>query len=117
MADAVSPGVVVHLDEADPGKHHAVLRNVRNLMDALGPETHIELVTHGPGISILLEDSPQREAVQALHDQGLVVTACRNTLRSEDIPPERLVPGAVIVPSGIAHLVLRQREGWSYVRP
>ncbi|WP_374009242.1 DsrE family protein [Leifsonia sp. LS-T14] len=117
VADAAIPGVVVHLDEDDPAKHAAVLRNASNLIDALGAGTDVELVVHGPGINILLPDSPHRETVRTLQHRGLTVDACQNTLRSEAIDPEHLVPDAVIVPSGIAHLVIRQGEGWAYVRP
>lgn len=117
MADVAIPGVVIHLDEADPAKHAAVLRNVSNLMDALEPGTDIELVVHGPGISILLPDSAHRETVRALQHRGLTVDACRNTLRNERIDPDQLMPDSVIVPSGIAHLVILQGEGWAYVRP
>lgn len=117
MNQASSSGVLVHLDEADPIAHAAVLRNVSNLIDALEPGTEIELVVHGPAIDILLPESPHREAVRALQHRGLTVDACQNTLRSQHIDPEQLVPDSVIVPSGIAHLVIRQREGWAYVRP
>ncbi|RDV44752.1 hypothetical protein DOE76_11035 [Leifsonia sp. ku-ls] len=114
---ASTSGVVVHLDEDDPAKHAAVLRNVGNLIDALPPGTQIELVVHGPAISLLLRESPHREAVRELQSRGLTIDACRNTLRSERIDTEHLVADSVIVPSGIAHLVIRQREGWAYLRP
>ncbi|MFF9565699.1 DsrE family protein [Leifsonia sp. NPDC014704] len=115
--EAPTAGVVIHLNEADPIKHGAVLRNIRNLMDALGAGTDLELVVHGPGISIVLPDSPHRETLRALQHGGLIVDACQNTLRSMEIGPEQLVPDSVIVPSGIAHLVIRQRNGWAYLRP
>lgn len=117
MTEATSTGVVVHLDEGDPAKHAAVLRNVSNLIDALGPGTDIELVVHGAGIAALLPDSPHRKNIRALQERGLTVDACRNTLESENIAPELLLTDAVVVPSGMAHLVIRQREGWAYVRP
>ena len=118
VTEAATPsGVVVHLDEADPAKHAAVLRNVSNLIVALEPGTQIELVVHGPAIGLLLPGSPHSETVRVLQNRGLVVDACQNTLRSEHISPEQLIPDAAIVPSGVAHLVLRQREGWAYLRP
>ncbi|NYD74932.1 DsrE family protein [Leifsonia soli] len=112
-----SSGVVVHLNDSDPAKHAAVLRNVSNLIDALEPETKIELVVHGPAISLLLPGSPHSETVRALQHRGLAVDACQNTLRGEHILPDRLIPDTVVVPSGIAHLVIRQREGWAYLHP
>ncbi|MGN7797716.1 DsrE family protein [Leifsonia sp. 22587] len=117
MTESSRTGVVVHLDEGDPAKHASVLRNLGNLLDTLGPQTRVELVVHGAGIDLLLEGSPHSENVRALQDRGLTVDACGNTLSSASIARERLLPGAVVVPSGVAHLVIRQREGWAYVRP
>lgn len=37
-------GVVVHLDEGEPAKHEAVLRNISHLMSELGADTPLELV-------------------------------------------------------------------------
>ena len=112
-----SDGVVFHLDEGDPAKHAAVLRNINNLLDALGPDTPVELVAHGPGLPAVLADSPHADALQAVLGRGVRVDACGNTMREKDVAPERLAPGVTVVPAGVAQLVLRQREGWSYVRP
>lgn len=110
-------GVVVHLDEADPAKHEAVLRNITHLLDALGPDTVVELVTHGPGLSAVLLGSPHEEALRELLARGVRAVACANTMRQKGISGDRLVPAVGVVPAGIARLVVRQREGWSYVRP
>ena len=55
-----TPGVVFHLDEADPVKHESVLRNVANVPDALGDGTVVELVTHGPGPPAVLAGARTR---------------------------------------------------------
>lgn len=110
--------VVVHLDESSPEKHQEVLRNITNLLNDLGPEqTQVELVTHGPGIDLLLQGSSFAEQVRQLQDRGVVMAVCHNTLRGRSIPEERVLPGATVVPAGIGELVRRQREGWQYVRP
>lgn len=110
-------GVVVHLDEAVEGKHAAVLRNVSNLLEDLGPDTPVELVTHGDGVGVCLRDSPEAEAVQALLRRGVSIVACENTLRGKGISRDELAPGVGSVPAGIGELVRRQRAGWSYIRP
>lgn len=115
--DGTEQGVVVHLDDADPGKHAAVMRNVTNLIDALGAGTVVELVTHGQGVDALLAGGPNEQAVRDLLGKGVQVSACANTMRSKQIGEDALVPGARVVPSGVAQVVVRQREGWSYVRP
>jgi len=49
--------------------------------------------------------------------RGVIVAACENSMRSAGVTAEQLADGARIVPSGIAQLVRRQRDGWAYVRP
>jgi len=39
----------VHLVEADPDRHAAVLRNIANLRTELDDGSEVELVVHGPG--------------------------------------------------------------------
>lgn len=115
--DGAGRGVVFHLDEGDPEKQGSVMRNVSNLLGALGAATVVELVTHGPGVDALLAGGPNEQAVRDLLAKGVQVSACANTMGSKQIGEDALVPGVRVVPSGVAQVVVRQREGWSYVRP
>lgn len=106
---------VVHLTSADPGKVHSVLQNITNLYGTLGSETQIELVVHGPAIRVAA--APPSERLAALLEDGLSVCACRNSMASQELAEADLAEGVTTVPSGVAHLVVRQAEGWSYLRP
>lgn len=114
---STSSGVVVHLDEAEPDKHASVLRNIGNLLDALDDGTHIELVVHGPGLTAALTDAPHAARLRELLSRGVSVAACANTMREKKISVDGLIDGVHVVPSGVAELVRRQREGWAYIRP
>lgn len=110
-------GVVFHLDEADRPKQELVLRNIANLLAELSDGTPIELVTNGPGVGTSLLDSPEAAQLRSLLDQGVAVVACNHSLQDLGISTDRLVDGVTVVPSGVAELVKRQREGWAYLRP
>lgn len=110
-------GVVVHLPEADPARQRAVLRNTANLIGALEPGAAVELVTHGPGVELCTGESGLADALAELQALGAVVYACANTLAARGLTAEALRPGVAVVDSGVAHLVRRQRLGWSYLRP
>ncbi len=117
MTSSANPGVVVHLDEASPEKHAAVFTNIENLMRELGEDTPVELVAHGPGLDALLADSPHSDRLDRLIAKGMVASACANTIRGRSLDKAVLAPGVTIVAAGVAQLVRRQREGWSYLRP
>lgn len=114
---AATDGVVVHLPEADPPRQQAVLRNTANLIRALGPGAVIELVTHGPGVELCTGENGLAAVLADLQSAGAAVCACANTLAARGLTAAALLPGVTVVDSGVAHLVRRQRQGWSYLRP
>ncbi len=108
---------MIHLNDADPDHHQAVLRNINNLRAELGEDTPTELVAHGPGLDICRTLTPHAAAVTALITEGVTVAACANTMRSQHLTAEDLIDGVHIVPAGVAELIRKQRAGWSYLKP
>lgn len=113
----MSPGVVVHLLEAEPQRQAAVLRNVANLCSDLGPDVPVELVAHGGGVELVTGESGLGTGLADVVTRGVVVLACANTLDARDLTARALLPDVDTVPSGIGHLARRQFDGWAYVRP
>ncbi len=110
-------GVVVHLNDGDPQVQRAVLRNALNLVPEVGAGTPIEVVVHGPGLGLALPGAEAGAALAEVQAAGIVLAVCRNSMRSQGVADADLVPGVVPVPSGVGHLVARQRDGWAYLRP
>jgi intracellular sulfur oxidation DsrE/DsrF family protein len=106
---------VVHLNDAAPEKIQAVLQNITNLYKALDTQVQVELVAHGPGLAVAT--TPATEQLTSLLQKGLTLCACQNSLTAQNLTPADLLDEAIVVPSGVAHLVTRQTEGWSYLRP
>lgn len=118
--------IVLHLDEADPARQNLVLNNASNLNQYYqdkGEEAVIEIVTYGPGLTMLIPGkSPVADRVKSIAQNYDNVTfrACANTHRKMSTKAGKqitLMPQAQMVPSGVVHLVQRQEQGWSYVRP
>ena len=118
--------VVLHLDEADPARQNLVLNNASNInkyYQDKGEEVEIEIVTYGPGLTMLIPGkSPVADRVKSISQNfdNVAFRACANTHRkmSKKAGKEiKLMPQAEMVPSGVIHLVERQQEGWAYIRP
>ncbi|WP_292731982.1 DsrE family protein [Methanoculleus sp.] len=106
--------VVIHLDERE--KAALALRNANNLVtDLEGVE--IEVVTHADGVEGLRAGGPNTDIMDLLVGQGVRFVVCENTLRSRSLS-EKDFPGYVeTVGSGIVELIVKQAEGWYYLRP
>ncbi|WP_139004027.1 DsrE family protein [Arthrobacter crystallopoietes] len=108
--------LVLHL--AGPGTQPfpdlaAALRVARNARAEL-PGARIELVVQGPIVARLVGDASDAAGLAA--EEGMTVTACRNSLRSAGIDEVSLAAGVAVVPAAVAHLARRQLNGAAYVR-
>ena len=99
------------------------LRNIRNHL-AADPRARITVVTHAAGIDFLLEGAkdkngnPYDAIVQDLVTKGVDFRVCNFTLQSRRIGPDRVIPEATIVPSGVAEVSrLQAAERYAYVKP
>jgi uncharacterized protein len=123
QARAAEPIKVVYhmqdgVDQATRG-----LANIRNHLRA-DPEVKIVVVALGDGIGFMLRGSTQRngrpfdEQVAELALRGVEFRVCNFTLTAHNVPPERLLPEAKIIPSGVAEIArLQAREGYVYLKP
>ncbi|HSS66411.1 MAG TPA: DsrE family protein [Gammaproteobacteria bacterium] len=126
FAGETSHKVVIHVDENDAQRMNLALNNAKNVTEyyrAKGEEVEIEMVAYGPGLHMLREDtSPVKARIVtfAATYENVAFRSCGNTLsamtRKEGKEPP-LLDIAESVPSGVVHLMQRQEEGWSYIRP
>ena len=114
--------VVYHMQEGIDQASRG-LANIRNHLRA-EPDTRIVVVALADGIQFLLRGATQRNGrpfdaqVSALSRQGVEFRVCNYTLTAHNVPPERLLPEARLVPSGVAEIArLQAREGFVYIRP
>lgn len=117
--------VLIHLNTNDAGRIadtldevEAVLRYYRHS----GQRARVEIIANGAGLDLLRErSSPYPQRVQRMlqeHD-NLTFVACQNTinrLKRERGITAQLLPGVVVIDSGVAQIMRRQREGWAYIR-
>ena len=117
-AHASKRGVVFQISTDSPQTWIVAVHNVHNLQQALLPHhARIEIIAFGRGLRMLLKTSPVARALLALHQSGVTIDACKKSVLKQGLPPADMSPVVHYIPSGIAEIVRREREGWAYVRP
>ena len=110
--------VVLQVSDADPAKWNLALNNARNIQQELGKaNVDIEIVAFGPGIAMLKGDSKVSDRLAQALDNNIGLLACETTMRSTHVQKEDMYGGIGFVDAGVVHIMKRQHEGWSYVRP
>ena len=108
--------VVWDLSSADTAVHGAVFRQINNAR-VQKPELQIEVVFHGQAVlSLLKEDKSFEARVKAAKEKGVIIAVCNNSLRRLKIDPSQLMPETTVVPSAVVELIVKQSEGWAYLK-
>lgn len=104
------------LSSADTAVQGGVFRQINNAR-AQKPELQIEVVFHGQAVlSLLKEDKSFEARVKAAKEKGVIIAVCNNSLRRLKIDPAQLMPETTVVPSAVVELIVKQSEGWAYLK-
>jgi intracellular sulfur oxidation DsrE/DsrF family protein len=118
--------LILQVNSNEPAMMNLALNNASNVVQYykdLGEKVSIEVVTFGPGLHMLREDtSPVKARIEtlALSSPEISFKACGNTrenmskAESKEIP---LISEAKIVTSGVVRVMELQEQGWTYVKP
>ena len=110
--------VVLQVSDNDPAKWNLALNNARNIQADLGKDNvDVEIVAYGPGLGMLKADSKVGPRLAQALDGSIGLMACENTMRNTKTTKADMYAGISYVDAGVVHLMMRQREGWAYIRP
>jgi uncharacterized protein len=101
----------------DTLQQKAFVKQLENIT-AHWPNAKYEVVVYNQGVGLVMKNNTKyQDRLQTLKAKGVNFVVCENTLKnrkiSKDAFPEILVG---FVPAGIAEIVEKQEEGWSYIR-
>jgi intracellular sulfur oxidation DsrE/DsrF family protein len=118
--------LVLQVNANEPAMMNLALNNATNVVQHykdLGEKVSIEVVTYGPGLHMLRDDtSPVKARIEtiALSTPEISFKACGNTqenMRKAENKDIAIIPQAKIVKSGVVRVMELQERGWSYVKP
>ena len=108
--------IVFQLTTNDTLVHKALVKQIQNALTA-APNAKIEVVCHSNGIEFLTASKTKfAQNITDLRTKGVEFAACENTLRERKIQKSEIVTDAFFVPSGIIEVVIKQDEGWAYLK-
>lgn len=108
--------IIFQLTDGNAETHSKFIRQINNVLEA-APNSKIEVVTHGMGVDLLKKDNNSFiKDLENLVGKGVDFVVCENTLKQRNLKKEGFLPLASFVPSAILELVIRQEQGWIYIK-
>jgi intracellular sulfur oxidation DsrE/DsrF family protein len=126
VADRKPRRLILQVNSNDPAMMNLALNNATNVAQYykdLGENVAIDIVTFGPGLHMLRDDtSPVKARIKAISEStpSIAFEACANTrenmsrAESKEVP---LILEAKVVKSGVVRVMELQEQGWTYVKP
>jgi intracellular sulfur oxidation DsrE/DsrF family protein len=118
--------LILQVNSSEPAMMNLALNNATNVEQYykdLGEKVEIEIVTFGPGLNMLRDDtSPVKDRIKAIAEKTLSISfkACGNTQENMHKAENKIIPlisQATLVKSGVVRVMELQEQGWTYVRP
>ncbi len=118
--------LILQVNNNEPAMMNLALNNAMNVAQYykdLGDKVSIEVVTYGPGLHMLRDDtSPVKARIEtiALSTPEISFKACGNTrenMRKAENKEIPLIAQAKVVKSGVVRVMQLQEQGWAYVKP
>ena len=110
--------VIFQVSDNDPRKRNLALNNVKNVQDDLGKDNvEVELVAYGPGLPMLKLESEVGNRIADALAQGVNVVACVNTMFNTKLKREDMLLTISYVKAGVVELMVKQKQGYAYIRP
>lgn len=109
--------VVFQMSSNDPQSQKSLVNNIQNIKKAWGGKVAIEVVALGQGIELVMtEKSAVAQDVTKMIKTGVIFVACENTIAKKNITKAELIENVGTVPSGVAEIIIKQEQGWSYIK-
>lgn len=113
--------IVLQVSVNEPTYWNLVLNNAQNLLDFFGQENvRIVVVAFGPGLPMLLKNSPVASRIESEDSEGVEFDACHNTMKAMARKIGHMpvvLPQAVVVPAGVVRIMQLEHAGFAYLRP
>lgn len=109
--------VAFDITSKDTVDHRMVLRLVSDITE-MYPNSNVEVVFYGKSLDMVVQGkSMDAETVMNLvKKKNVAFNVCEIAMQRNKVEKSQLVPGVKVVPDGIRELVMKQGEGWGYIK-
>lgn len=117
MAQQEPIKVVFDVTSANPDVHRTAAKHLRLMAEAY-PDSQFEMVIYSGAIKMV--DRKASIAGETLAEMvkrsNVSVVVCEQTMKRHKMVNDDLIPGVGSVPDGIFEIVMKQKEGWGYIK-
>jgi intracellular sulfur oxidation DsrE/DsrF family protein len=109
--------VVFDITSKDTADHKSVIRWLNGISQS-NADARLEVVFYGQSLGMVTKDkSIVAEDIKKLTaNKNISFKVCEAAMKRHNIDKGQLLPGVETVPDGIYEIIVKQGEGWGYIK-
>jgi intracellular sulfur oxidation DsrE/DsrF family protein len=109
--------IVFDLTTSDTATHQRVIRWINGIL-ASHPDAKIEVVFYGKALDMIVKEKSivADEVIKLATDKKVTFAACEHAMQVFNISKGQLLNGVTTVPDALYELVIKQAEGYGYIK-
>lgn len=117
MAQTPDYKVVFDLTSKDSNDHQMVIRWLNGISQS-DPKAQLEVVLYGKSLDMVTKDrSTVADDINKLAaNKNISFKVCALAMKRHKLEKSQLLPSVQTVPDGIYEIVVKQKEGWGYIK-
>ena len=109
--------IVFDLTTSDTATHQRVIRWINGIL-ASNPDAKMEVVFYGKALDMIVKDKSTvaGDVIKLGTGKKVTFAACEHAMQVFNINKNQLLNGVTTVPDALYELVIRQAEGYGYIK-
>lgn len=109
--------IVFDLTTSDTATHQRLIRWSKGIIEA-HPDAKIEIVFYGRALDMVVKDKTTvaSEVLKLAAEKKVTFAVCEHAMKVFNIDKKQLLDGMVTVPDALYELVIKQAEGYGYIK-
>ena len=109
--------IVFDLTTSDTATHQRVIRWINGILTS-HPDAKIEVVFYGKALDMIIKDKSTvaGDVIKLGTDKKVTFAACEHAMQVFNVSKTQLLDGVTTVPDALYELVIKQAEGYGYIK-
>ena len=109
--------IVFDLTTSDTATHQRLIRWINGILTS-HPDARVEVVFYGRALDMIVKDKSTVavEVIKLGTDKKVTFAVCEHAMQVFNINRSQLLNGVTTVPDGLYELVIKQAEGYGYIK-
>lgn len=108
--------IVFQMTTSDTLAHKALMKQLKNIK-SVSPSTNIEVVCHGPGLTMMMKTKTTvLKDIQTSKETGVVFNTCEFSLKERNVDKREIIAESNFVKAGIIYIVEKVESGYVYIK-